>query len=69
MFGGAEATGNSIIYSLPYKARCIAPQLAHEDNSRFFAGTTTLKEENEVRAIYIGHPALALSIWWDCVPN
>lgn len=45
--------GSTSIYGLPHKARCLAAQVARDDRSRFFAGTLSLKEENEIHLIEV----------------
>jgi len=48
-FARPDASANSAIYGLNFKSRCIAAQLADASSTRFFIGTASLKDENEVR--------------------
>eukprot|EP00753_Platysulcus_tardus_P004954 PLAT1279.2.p1 GENE.PLAT1279.2~~PLAT1279.2.p1 ORF type:complete len:445 (-),score=126.80 PLAT1279.2:69-1343(-) len=47
MYGGADP----YVYGLKYQGRCIAAQLGEIERHRFFVGTTSLREENEIHLI------------------
>ena len=40
-------------YGLKYKARCMCSQRGYTEKSRFFVGTMTLREENQVHLIQV----------------
>eukprot|EP00029_Vermamoeba_vermiformis_P006934 TRINITY_DN2858_c0_g1_i1.p1 TRINITY_DN2858_c0_g1~~TRINITY_DN2858_c0_g1_i1.p1 ORF type:complete len:353 (+),score=80.60 TRINITY_DN2858_c0_g1_i1:58-1116(+) len=51
MSTGGMKMRSSAIYGISYKARCIAPQQGDCEKNRFFVGTLSLREKNQIHHI------------------